>query len=300
MNITTPPPVEDLDPEYAEQLRTHLVKTAQQSQRRWSPWVPVVAAACGIALITTAVVVLAEPGGGPPAAGVSTPTSSPTSSPSPREAQKVSPGKSPRVSLDLGPASPEEARQNARRCLSQPTGGNGPPNTAAAADGDTATVHQARWMKTLPGEGGKVQPTKDRVLVQSLTTVKGVWAQCIDSELYEVFDPALAGIPFEKSASINAADAVIGQWRYKELPDGAPTLLFASYRFSAMPSVVSLEVRIRWTGGASPWYGVPVAGGTGYAVASQAGAVNKKRETEIDIRAFDKSGRQIFSDIEYG
>jgi hypothetical protein len=67
-----------------------------------------------------------------------------------------------------------------------------------------------------------------------------------------------------------------------------------------MPSVVNLEVRIRWTGGASPWYGVPVAGGTGYVVASQAGAVDKLRETEIDIRAFDKSGRQIFSDIEYG
>lgn len=293
MNLTTPPPVEDLDPEYAEQIRTRLVRAAQRSQRKRSAWVPVVAAACGIALITTGVVELAEPDDGPA-------STVPTPSPSPGKAQKVSPGSSPRVSFDLGPASAEDAKRSARKCLGHTHGGSGEPNSAVPADVDTATVHQARWMKALPGEGGKVHPTKDRILVQSLTTQKGLWAQCIDSDLYEVFDPAAAGIPFEKSVLLNAVDPILGVWRIAELPDGESTLLFASYRFNALPSVVRVEVRIRWTGGSSPWYGVPVTASTGYVAASQAGAVDKRREMEIDIRAFDKSGRQIFSDIDYG
>ncbi|WP_020387510.1 hypothetical protein [Kribbella catacumbae] len=61
-----------------------------------------------------------------------------------------------------------------------------------------------------------------------------------------------------------------------------------------------MEVRIRWTGGASPWYGVPVADRTGYVTASQPGAVHKPRALEVDYRAFDRDGREVFSDIEYG
>jgi hypothetical protein len=40
--------------------------------------------------------------------------------------------------------------------------------------------------------------------------------------------------------------------------------------------------------------------GGGYAVASQPGAIFKRRAMEIDYRTFDKSGRQTFSGIEYG
>ncbi|GAA1577861.1 hypothetical protein GCM10009789_34170 [Kribbella sancticallisti] len=297
MNLTTPPPVEDLDPDYAERIRTELVKNARRSERKRSMWVPVLAAACGIGVITTGVVLLAESGNGPADLPAATP---PTSSPSPAEVQKVPAGGSPRVSLDLGPASADDAREAARKCLAHREGGNGAPSSAVPADAETATVHQARWLKLLPGEGGELRPAKDRMLAQTLTTQKGVWAQCLDSELYQVFDPAVAGIPFEKSMVLNAAEPINGQWTISEIPDGRSTLLFAAFSFVTMPDVARVEVRIRWTGGASPWYGVPVAAGGGYVAASQPGAVNKRRAMEIDFRTFDKAGRQTFSGIEYG
>ena len=295
MNLTTPPPVEDLDPDYAEQIRAQLVKTARGRERKRSGWVPVLAAACGIAVITTGVVVLAETGDDGDAGPAAT---APTSSPTLPEVKKVPATSSPRISLDLGPASAGDAKADARKCLAQPAGGE--PNPVSPADAETATVHQARWMQVLPGEGGQAHPSADRVLVQSLTTQKGVWVQCVGTELYELFDPVAAGISFEKSVPLNVADPINGRWTIREVPDGASTLLFAGYRFSALPVVAKVEARIRWTGGASPWYGVPVTTGTGYVTASQEGAVHQRRALEIDFRAFDKNGRQIFSDIEYG
>ncbi len=297
MNLTTPPPVEDLDPDYAEQIRAQLVKKAQGSERKRSGWVPVLAAACGIAVITTGVVVLAESGDDGDAGPAAT---VPTSSPTLPEVKKVPANSSPRISLDLGPASAGDANVAARKCLAQREGGNGAPNPVGPADAETATVHQARWMKVLPGAGGQARPSADRILVQSLTTHKGVWVQCVGTELYELFDPVAAGMPFEKSVPLNAVDPINGSWTIREVPDGASTLLFAGYRFSALPAVAKVEVRIRWTGGASPWYGVPVTTSTGYVTASQLGAVHERRALEIDFRAFDKNGRQIFSDIEFG
>ncbi|ADB30577.1 hypothetical protein Kfla_1476 [Kribbella flavida DSM 17836] len=296
MNLSTPPPVEELDRDYADQLRAELVKNARRGQRKGSVWAPVIAAACGIAVITTGVVVLAQPDDRP---GPSAATPS-TSSPSPAKVQKVPAGSSPRVSLDLGPASAADAKEAARKCLAHRGGHNGAPNSAQPADAETATVHQARWLKVLPGEHGKLRPARDRMLAQTLTTREGVWALCLDSDLYQVFDPARAGIPFEQSVSLNAAEPINGQWTIAEVPHGRSTVLFADFSFVTMPDVARVEVRIRWTGGASPWYGVPVVAGGGYVAASQPGAVHRRGQMEIDFRTFDKAGRQTFAGVEYG
>lgn len=299
MNLTTPPPVEDLDPDRAEQLRSNLVTMARNSQRetRRPTWVPMLAAACGIAVITTGVVVLAQSGGDhsdQPAA----PT--PSSSPSPAEVQKVPASKSARVSLDLGPASAAEARTAARKCLTQKTAHTGEPNPATPDEADTATVHQARWLKAVPGQGHRANPGQSRLLMQTFTTADGVWFQCLDAEMLRAFDPALAGTSREAAMPLNLADPVNGLWTFAEVPNGASTLLSVEYSFAAMPNVARVEIRIRWTGGASPWYGVSVTAGDGYVAASQRGAVHRRGAMEVDIRAFDAAGKQVFTDIEYG
>jgi hypothetical protein len=300
MNLTTPPPVEDLDPNRADQLRSNLVTMARKTQHetRRATWVPMLAAACGIAVIATSVVVLAQSGESGPS-NQPTPTA-PTSAPSPAEAMKVPAAKSARVSLDLGPASIAEARATARQCLEQRQAATGAPNRAAPADADSATVHQARWFKTIPGQGGQVRPAKDRALMQTFTTKKGVWFQCVDADIVNLFDPVLAGIPRKNAVPVNVADPVNGQWTFADVPDGKSTLLFADFTFTALPTVARVEIRIRWTGGASPWYGVLVTAGEGYVAASQPGAVHQRRAMEVDVRAFDRDGRQIDTFVEYG
>jgi hypothetical protein len=310
MNLTTPPPIDDLDPDRADQLRSNLVTMAHKTQHetRRATWVPMLAAACGIAVITTGVVVLAQSGGDhsdQPAA----PT--PTSSPSPAEqgpdgkivhdeVLKVPASKSARVSLDLGPASAAEARTAARKCLTQKAADTGEPNPATPDEADTATVHEARWLKAVPGPGHRASPGQSRLLMQSFTTAKGVWFQCLDAEMMRSFDPALAGTSREAAMSLNPADPVNGQWTLAEVPNGASTLLWVGYSFAAMPNVARVEIRIRWTGGASPWYGVSVTDGDGFIAASQPGAVYQRGKMEVDIRAFDAAGKQVFTDIEYG
>jgi hypothetical protein len=114
------------------------------------------------------------------------------------------------------------------------------------------------------------------------------------------FDPALAGVSREAAMPLNPADPVNGRWTFADVPSGASTLLSVEYTFAAMPNVARVEIRIRWTGGASPWYGVSVTDGAGYVAASQRGAVYKRRAMEIDVRAFDAAGKQVSTDIEYG
>jgi hypothetical protein len=63
--------------------------------------------------------------------------------------------------------------------------------------------------------------------------------------------------------------------------------------------VARVEIRIRWTVGA-PWYGVHVTAGEGYVPASQPGAVHQRRAMEVDVRSFDRAGRQIDTFVEYG
>jgi hypothetical protein len=88
--------------------------------------------------------------------------------------------------------------------------------------------------------------------------------------MLRAFDPARAGVSREVAMSLNPADPVNGQWTFADVPNGALTLLWVGYSFAAMPNVAQVEIRIRWTGGASPWYGVSTTDG-GYVAASQRG-----------------------------
>jgi hypothetical protein len=286
MNLTKPPPVEKLDPSYADELRRNLVRGASKA-RRPPKWIPVVAAACGIAVITTGVVLLSQTGddSGAPAA-----TTSPTPRPTATVVQ-VPPAKSARVSLDLGQATTTEARVEARKCLANLSAGGG--NTPAKPeDADTATVRQARWIKTMARPDGQSAP---RILMHTFTTANGNWFQCLGDDLVRASPTRESG-----TAVLNPADPVYGEWRLQQGTEAGRPLLFAEYSFLTLPTVVRMELRIRWTGGASPWYGVTFSDGAGYIAASQLGAVFKRGEMEIDVRAFDTAGKQVYSDTEYG
>ena len=301
MNLTTPPAVEDLDPDYADRIRRRLMKDARSSRRRRSVWGPALAAAGGIAVITIGVVVLTRTGGdGSGGDGSGVASAPPTITPTPAQVQKVPAGKSQQIPLDLGPASAAEARAAARQCLQKSEAATGAPNHATPADAETATVHQARWLKVLPGQDGELRPARDRMLLQTFTTRTGIWVECLDSQLADIYDPALAGTSRERALPLNAAEPINGSWTFKDVPDGRSTLLFTDFTFVTMPDVARVEIRIRWTGGASPWYGVAVVNGSGYVAASQPGAIHEKHAMEIDYRTLDKAGRVTYSDIEYG
>jgi hypothetical protein len=299
MNLTTPPPVEDLD--RADELRADLVRRARQSQHSRPAWVPVLAAACGIAVITTGVVVLTQTSGDDSAPLGSTPSTEATPPdvvPKPiNDIRKVPADASARVSLDLGPASRAESLAAARDCLAgarsdadgaHPPGSPGGPPLPAEAD--TATVHDARWVRTVPGYNRKISPDQ-RALVQTFTTAKGVWAMCIDNHYQALQKHRRA------NGSADLTEPVNGQWTAADASGQGPSTFYTDLAFDALPTVARVELRIRWSGGASPWYGVTVKGGAGFVEASQPGA--RSGEVETDLRAFDASGKQIFSDVEY-
>lgn len=297
MNLTTPPPVEDLAG--ADEIRADLIRRARLSQRGRPAWVPVLAAACGIAVITTGVVILTRPGhdgSAPPIA--STPS---TPAPTLREVQKVPADASPEVSLDLGPASRNIALADARECLADAAAANAGETTVTdgsgdrvavplPAEADTATVHDARWVRTLPGYDRKITPDR-RALMQTFITAKGVWVMCIDNH-YQQLDK---NRPSSGSATFDFP--VNGQWSVSNNPSGdGKSTFYTDFAFDALPQVARVELRLRWSGGATPWYGVTVKGGAGFVQASQ--LVHDQERAETDIRAFDASGKQIFEDTQ--
>jgi hypothetical protein len=297
MNPTTPPPVEDLA--RADELRADLVRRARNSQRTRPTWIPVLAAACGIAVITTGVVVLTRPGhddSAPPIA--STPSSATT--PVIREVRKVPADGSARVSLDLGPAGRNDALAAARECLAEGVVAQGNTHlidsaghdvkVPSPAEASTATVHDAHWIRTLPGYNRKAGQGK-RALVQTFTTTKGVWVMCIDNHYQRISKDRRPGGDAFLSYPVN------GQWMASSDPaSGGKSTFYTDLVFDALPSVARVEVRLRWSGGASPWYGVTVKGGAGFVEASQ--LVHDQERAETDIRAFDASGKQVFADTQ--
>ncbi|MFI5706729.1 hypothetical protein [Kribbella sp. NPDC051620] len=293
-NLTTPPPVEELDPQYVEDLRAELVSTARGAhrQRQWSLWTPILAAACGVAVITGGVVAGTRAGGdsGEPAGPQST------------VAQRVPANASERINLDRGSASTNDYglvdAAAARKCLAEKKSALGQPNPATPADVSLNGSYLARRQKALPGEGGLLEPLPNTLLIQEFTTTAGVQVECYDDKLLYAFDPA--AVPLERRLKLSQNKPINGLWRFSEIPDGKSTLLFVSYTFAALPGTEEVQIRIRWTGGASPWYVVPAYFGRGYATASQLGAVHRPGLTEVDYRAVGKSGEVLFSGVERG
>jgi hypothetical protein len=205
------------------------------------------------------------------------------------------------VNIDLGSAYGPEAVAVAKQCLANKTSSLGEPNAARPSDADLPAAHTAHWVKALPGDGGHSHPEKTKHLVQNLTTTSGVRVQCLDTELLQSYDPAQAGgLSFAKSRNLDPTNPINGQWTFTEGHDGKTPLLFVDFAFSALPTVAKVELRIRYTGGASPWYGASSVEGSGYVQASQWGAIHDRRATEVDYRAIDRNGRVVFSGVEYG
>jgi hypothetical protein len=298
MNLTTPPPVEDLD--RADEMRSDLVRRARESQRRRPTWVPVLAAACGIAVITTGVVVLSQTGDDvPPLATTPTSTGTPPDVvPKPStNAKKVPADQSPRQSLDLGPASNADAVAAARTCLADKTPNDGDPIPLTAAEADTATSRQARWIKIMPGVFAPGDPS--RLIAQTFTTAKGDWIQCLGGQLMRSYPRGWGGLTRDAALSVDQVRPVNGQWTFSNLITPGGPILAVKYSFVTTPNIARLELRIRYPSGAGRWYGVPVLDGAGYISISQ-GGVFEDDDREVDYRAFDASGKQVSADIEYG
>jgi hypothetical protein len=294
-NLTTPPPVEELDPQYAEDLRAQLVRNARGTRGQWSLWTPILAAACGVAVITGGVVASTRTGGN---SGSLDPAG-----PQPTVAQQVPANASERINLDRGSTSTNDYgivdAAAARKCFAEKKSALGQPNPAIPADVTLNGSYQASLQKALPGEGGLLEPLKTTLLIQEFTTAAGVVVRCYDGKLLYAFDPA-AGVSRESSLKLSKSKPVNGLWSFSEIPEGNSSRLFVSYTFAALPGTQQVEIRIRWTGGASPWYVVPAYWGSGYVTASQAGAVHRPGLTEVDYRALGKDGEVLFSGVEQG
>ncbi|MEV6415925.1 hypothetical protein [Kribbella sp. NPDC051718] len=293
-NLTTPPPVEELDPQYIEDLRVELVRNARGTRREWSVWTPIVAAACGVAVITGGVVASTRVGGDSGSVG--------PAGPRPTAAQQLPANASERINLDRGSTSTNDNgivdAAVARKCLAAKKSALGQPNPVTPADVSLKGSYMARLQKALPGEGGLLEPLRNNLLIQEFTTLAGVQVECYDDKLLYAFDPA--AVPLEKSLKLTNSKPISGRWSFSEIPDGNSTRLFVSYTFAALPTTNYVEIRIRWTGGASPWYVVPAYFGRGYATASQLGAVHRPGLTEVDYRAVGKDGEVLFSGVERG
>ncbi|MFI5733360.1 hypothetical protein ACIA49_24820 [Kribbella sp. NPDC051587] len=264
MNLTSPPPVEQLDPEYAADLKHQLVRQARNRRNRWTPlrtWVPIVAATAAIAVSTTTVVALSR------------------KSPSPAGTAgivQLAPDQSAAEPTEIGPATDAEARAAARRCLvPQQNAYGSASHLGKPADAETATILSARWITT---------GTENKQLLQTFVTRdEHFWFQCLDGEV-------LRWSPDQGWIGAWAKDPVPGTWTWSDVPGGVR----ASYSFRTLPSVDRVELRIRGLDGASPWYGVPVTDRAGYVAGTLPGATAQHGKAEIDVRALDKSGRQVW------
>ncbi|MFF1820072.1 hypothetical protein ACFVWG_22405 [Kribbella sp. NPDC058245] len=276
MNLTSPPPVEQLDPEYAETLRRNAVRGAYKAFRPRPPrWVPVAAAACGVAVIATGVVALSRGGGG-------TVEPEPASTPAPAKIVEVPANASKVVSNDLGAASESDARAAARKCLTPVEDAYGHTmDLFKPEDADTAKIQSARWVKD-PG-----MPANGKSLLQSLDTRdSGLTFHCL-GDLMIWWGPTAS--PYHEK------EPVAGTWSRSDAGPGPEITSLADYRFRAADNVDRVQLRIRGVAGASPWYSIKVIHNLGYLKGELPGTPITKYGLKLDLRAFDKSGKQVWS-----
>ncbi|WUJ70791.1 hypothetical protein OG809_37540 [Kribbella soli] len=262
MNLTTPPPVEPLDPDYATDVQHDLVRRVRK-KRRVPAWTPVLAAACGIAVIVAGGVFISRSNNEPSPAGRPT-------------IVQVPAGTSPTQSLDLGPASGNEASVAAVACLAKEAAA-AKPNQYPGGSLDPATIQlkSARWIKALG------LPGRERQLVQSFMTANYVWFLCVDGKAE----------PYQ-GVGDGATDDVVGSWSWSNV--GSPSMLRATFAFRSLAIVTRVELRIRGTEGASPWSVVSVADRGGYVTAVLPDAQARHGSAQVDIRGLDKTGKVLF------
>jgi hypothetical protein len=273
MNLTSPPPVEQLDPEYAADLKHDLVRKARKRRStRWTPyfaWVPIVAATAAIAVITTTAVDLSRSGSTDPAG--------------PAGVLQVPANQGLREWVEIGKADDADARAAARQCLTprKDAYGNVTP-VGKPSDVDTAAIKYARWIKAYGGRG------KDKQLLQTLVTkTENAWFQCLDGEVLRWGSASSEFGDWEK-------DVVFGTWSWEGYREGKSNGVRASYSFRTKKNVELVELRIRGEAGVSPWYSEVVVDQAGYITGVLADAVPEHGKAEIDVCGFDAAGKQVF------
>ncbi|MFC9691377.1 hypothetical protein ACFTSF_22675 [Kribbella sp. NPDC056951] len=272
MNLTIPPPVEQLDPGYATDLKYNLVRKARK-RRRTPSWTPILAAACGIAIITTGVVYLSHTGDS---------TADPAGS---TGIVQVPADESMQIPLNSIPAPTKtEIRAAARQCMTPKLNAIGHPNhLEKPAAADTANFRTATWL-SLPDATGRRDSKR---LLQTFTTRdSNMWYQCLDGELLHEGNVV--------DNTLSPQNLVPGTWGWSTTKAGSKSVAHASYSFRAHPSVVLVELRIRGAKGASGWFTVMVEDTSGYVEGALENAVAEHGAVEVDIRALDKSGKQIW------
>ncbi|WP_405059886.1 hypothetical protein OG474_45150 [Kribbella sp. NBC_01505] len=277
MNLTTPPPVEELDPEYAETLRRNAVRGAYKAfrprpNRRWLPFlagVPVAAAICAIAIGLSG---LGDQNRSEPLQPAARPT---TVIQTPAKASKVE-------YVDLGPASEADRQAAARECLTHNGPHDGLSDWQKPEFANTSTVRSARWIKDPRVPGG-------RVLLQSFETPQAVVFVCSDTNV------TWWGRAGDLDKMYEGETVVSGSswgWGESTTPGIA---VYASYDFRATAGVASVQFRIRGVDAVSSWYSVKVVDHVGYLAGTLPGSPKERPRAVLDVRAFDKSGKQIWS-----
>ncbi len=279
MNLTTPPPVEHLDPGYAAEVKQDLVRKARQSRkRRTQSWTPILAAACACALITTGVFYLSHTG------DRQVEPSSPTTPASPTTSAKVLqvPAEASAIEhTDIHPAIPRQGRAAARECLA-PRGdayGN-TPDWLDPKHADTATIRSARWVKDPRGPDGQ------SLVLSFDSNVSGMAFHCVNSRM--IWWSGSGDFYQEK-------DAVTGTWSSTFRGNGPKLTADAEYRFRTADHVDRVQLRIRGVDGASPWYSVKVVDNMGYVAGQLPGVPRNESRLEVDARGFDAAGKQVWS-----
>jgi hypothetical protein len=280
-DLTTPPRVEDLTPERHEEMRSGLVALAHRQIAdptqgpRWRQLGIAVTAATAIAAVIagSALIGRLDDDRSHPAGQGATSTATATSTPKPPAAGVVN--------LDLGPASDADAQRMVSECMKtadrQPIGPD-----------DAMNITWARWITTPVTKSDGVWRDKPaRQLVAVITSADGQkqgW--CRDG-----FLTSAGATDTAPSGMLTGSTSGSGG----EQP-GHPWVLTKTFSLSAFPGVARVELRLRWPGGAGPWYSgyVDQASLTGYVEAAAVGQRGAPPlNMRVDVRAFDAAGNIV-------
>ena len=272
-SMLTPPSVPPLRPEDRARLRRRIVHGAAGAQPR-RRWVPAVAAAATVAAVAAVAVV-------PRLGDADTTTTSPTTSPTissaassgvSKPASSGTTGAQPAVvPVDRGPATAAQIAAALRVCRYP-----------------TSSRLEAVWSRRVVSYVGG----RPRVITALIT-------KSTPGQPGGYYDLGLSGCFQFAMASIRDTE-----WRVRVDPrhpvhdlsgmgSGATP---GRYQFSMFyrvdPSVVRIESRYAWRGGAGPWYRGVVVDGLAYA-AAYAAVPAGGGEPDLQTRAFDAGGHEV-------
>ena len=227
---------------------------------------PIVAATAAIAVSITAVVTLSRTGSSDPAG--------------PPGVIQVPVDDSPELPLDLGVAELADAQAAARRCLTPKKNGYGYPNhLEQPGAADVAEYRTGRWLGINDATGRGIS----KHLLQTFTTRdSNRWYQCLDGEMLRDGNAV--------TVMTSATDPIPGVWSWSTTGSVAR----ASYSFRAYKTVDVVQLRIRGTSQASGWYSVRAEDTSGYVEGTLENAVTEHGKAEVDVRALDKDGKQLW------